>query len=230
MRYLIGNWKSYNTISQTQLWLTQLAQKKIAIPRNLITVVCAPFTNIAEANRLVGELNLEIEMGAQDVSSHPQGKHTGEISALMLSELVRYCLIGHSERRREFNETSQEVAEKALRLLENSLTPIICVDTPYLEEQIRELISRQAPLDRCIFAYEPVTAIGTGKAIAPDDAEVVASQISFLSESQSHIIYGGSVTAENVGSYVTKPHLSGVLVGTDSVTLDSFAKILTALI
>lgn len=229
MRYLIGNWKSYNTISQTHLWLSEFAKYKLDISRNLTAVICAPFTNLAEANRLIGELNLEIEMGAQDVSRHPEGKHTGEITAPMLSELVRYCLIGHSERRREFGEKSEHVGEKARQLLENAITPIVCLDTPYLEEQIRELVGRELPLDRVLFAYEPTTAIGTGKAINANQAEMVAAQIAFLAESQSHILYGGSVSPENVKDYLDKPHLSGVLVGTDSLSLDPFVKILTAL-
>jgi len=194
-----------------------------------MAIICAPFTNIAEANRLVGELKLELEMGAQDVSSHPEGKHTGETSARMLSELVRYCLIGHSERRREFGETSQQVKEKSLFLIENAITPIICLDTPYLEEQIRELIDGNVPFDRVIFAYEPVSAIGNGKAIDPRDAEMVANRISFLTESQSRVVYGGSVTSDNVLDYVNKPHLSGVLVGTDSLTISSFVNILKAI-
>lgn len=230
MRYLVGNWKSYNTISQTHLWLTEFAKRKVPLERNLTTIICAPFTNLAEANRLIGELNLPLELGAQDVSSHPEGKHTGEVTARMLSELVRYCLVGHSERRREFNETSGDIAEKTKMLLENFITPIVCLDTPYLDEQIRELLHLQLPLGRCIFAYEPVTAIGTGKPIDPVDAEIVAGKIAFLTESQCHILYGGSVTHENVLNFVEQKHISGVLVGTDSLTIDSFTKILSALL
>lgn len=230
MRYLVGNWKSYNTISQTHLWLNGFAKYKIPMSRNLTTIICAPFTNLAEANRLVNELNLPLELGAQDVSSHPEGRHTGEITARMLSELVRYCLVGHSERRREFNETSKAVAEKTKLLLENAVTPVICLDVPYIEEQIRELLHFQLPLHQCIFAYEPVTAIGTGKAVDPAEAEIVAGKISFLTESQCHILYGGSVTHENVLDFVNQKHISGVLVGTDSLTIDSFTKILSAML
>lgn len=230
MRYLVGNWKSYNTISQTHLWLNEFAKYKSSPERNLSTIICAPFTNLAEANRLINELNLPLETGAQDVSSHPAGKHTGEVTALMLSELVRYCLVGHSERRRALNETSSDVAEKTKMLLENFIIPIICLDTPYLDEQIRELLHRQLPLNRCIFAYEPVTAIGTGQPINPTNAETVAGKIAFLAESQCHILYGGSVTHENVLGFVQQKHISGVLVGTDSLTIDSFTKILSVIL
>jgi len=229
MRYLVGNWKSYNTISQTQLWLTEFAKRQTTPQRNLTTVICAPFTNLAEANRLVGELNLPLELGAQDVSGHPEGRHTGEITARMLSELVRFCIVGHSERRREFDESSSQVAAKTKLLLENFITPIVCLDTPYLEEQIKELLHHQLPLSHCIFAYEPVSAIGTGRATNPSEAEMVAGKIAFLTESQCHILYGGSVTPENAIDFVSQKHISGVLVGTDSLTIDSFVKILSAL-
>ncbi len=230
MRYLIGNWKSFNTITQTTLWLEEFA-KNFTKPKSKIDlIVCAPFTNLAEANRLISQLHLPIQIGAQDVSPYPEGKHTGEITAQMLSELTRYCLIGHSERRREFGETSKVVGQKARLLLESSLTPIICLDTPYLEEQIKELLNLQLPLGSCIFVYEPLAAIGTGKAADPSTAEAVASKISFLTESQCPILYGGSVTHENVSSFLNKQHIDGVLVGTDSLSVSSFVKLMLSFI
>lgn len=229
MRYLIGNWKSYNTISQTHIWLAEFS--KAHLPKaNLTTIICAPFTNLAEANRLISQLNLPLQVGAQNVSAETAGKHTGEVTARMLSELTRYCLVGHSERRREFSETSALVAQKVKLLLEESLIPIICVDQPYLDEQIRELLALQLPLTTCIFAYEPVSAIGSGQAQDPGTAEVVAGKISFLTESQCPILYGGSVTPENVGAYLAKQHLDGCLVGTDSLTVPAFVKLMAAFV
>lgn len=229
MRYLIGNWKSYNTISQTHIWLVEFS--KAHLPKaNLTTIVCAPFTSLAEANRLISQANLPLQIGAQNVSAETAGKHTGEVTARMLSELTRHCLVGHSERRREFSETSALVAQKVKLLLEESLIPIICVDQPYLDEQIRELLALQLPLATCIFAYEPVSAIGSGQAQDPGTAEVVAGKISFLTESQCPILYGGSVTPENVGAYLAKQHLDGVLVGTDSLTVPAFVKLMAAFV
>ncbi len=230
MRYLIGNWKSFNTLTQTNIWLEQFAKSYTRPKTNIDLIICAPFTNLAEANRLINELHLPLQIGAQDVSPYPEGKHTGEITAQMLSELTRYCLVGHSERRREFGETSKVVAQKAHLLLANSLTPIICLDTPYLEEQIKELLDLQLPLTSCLFVYEPLAAIGTGKPADPDTAEFVASKISFLTESQCPILYGGSVTEENVAGFLDKQHLDGVLVGTDSLSVSSFVKLMHAFI
>lgn len=227
MRYLIGNWKSYNTISQTNIWLSEFSHAHLP-KANLTTIICAPFTNLSEVNRLISQLNLPLHAGAQNVSAEEEGKHTGEITARMLSELTRYCLVGHSERRREFGEDSALVAQKVKRLLEESLIPIICVDQPYLDEQIRELLALQLPLTSCIFAYEPASAIGSGRAQDASSAEVVAGKISFLTESQCPILYGGSVTPENVGSYLSKQHFNGVLVGTDSLTVPTFVKLIEA--
>lgn len=230
MRYLVGNWKSYNTLTQTTIWLEEFAKLYTPPKTNVNLIICAPFTNLAQANRLVNHLRLPLQMGAQDVSAFGQGKHTGEITADMLSELISYCLVGHSERRRELGETSAQVAQKTRQLLEASITPIICLDVPYLEEQIKELLNLQLPLNSCLFAYEPLAAIGTGKAIDPDQAEIVAGKISFLTESQCPILYGGSVTSENIGGFLDKQHLDGALVGTDSLSVDSFVKLMRAYI
>lgn len=230
MRYLVGNWKSYNTLTQTTLWLEEFAKIYTPPKTNISLVICAPFTNLAEANRLVNHLHLPLQMGAQDVSAFGQGKHTGEITADMLSELTSFCLVGHSERRRELGETSALVAQKTRQLLEASITPIICLDVPYLEEQIKELLNLQLPLKSCLFAYEPLAAIGTGKAADPDQAEIVAGKISFLTESQCPILYGGSITSENIAGFLDKQHLDGVLVGTDSLSVDSFVKLMHAYI
>lgn len=229
MRYLVGNWKSYTTVSQTGQWLSEYAKLKPALPTDLLALVCTPFTSLAEANRLVNNYNLPLQIGAQDVSAFIEGRHTGEITAKMLSELTSFCLVGHSERRREFNETSHLVAQKTMALLEHSITPIVCLDTPYLEEQIKELLNLQIPLNSLLFAYEPLSAIGTGKPADPQAAFQVASQILFLTEKQCPVLYGGSITHENVIEYVDNKHFSGVLVGSDSLTAENFAKLVSAL-
>jgi triosephosphate isomerase len=112
----------------------------------------------------------------------------------MLGELVSYCIIGHSDRRRDFKETSEMVAEKAQLLLEHAITPIVCLDLPYLDEQIKELFQRNVDVSRCFFVYEPLSAVGTGKPIEPTDANHVANQISFLLDNVAPVLYGGSLT------------------------------------
>lgn len=226
MRYLIGNWKSYQTISQTQTWLTDFSNAKPKISNRIKLILCAPFTDLAEAKRIIHHYGLQIEVAAQDVSPFEEGKHTGEINAKMLSELTTYCLVGHSERRREFNETSEIVAEKVTRLIEANLSPIICLDTPYLEEQIKLLLHKRIPLERCLFVYEPLAAIGSGQPADPFEVEMIAQKISFLTESRCPILYGGSVTPENVASYARHHCVDGILVGGESLNPAHFVQMM----
>lgn len=226
MKYIIGNWKSNQNITQSLLWLDDLAalQPKITPLKKII--LCLPFTNLAAFNQRLSELNLNIDTSSQNVSHLPPGKHTGEINALMLSELVSYCLVGHSERRQEFGETSTMVAEKCSLLLENAITPIVCLDTPYLDEQIKELFQKNIEVGRCIFVFEPHSAIGTGDPMNPKDANHIAHQISFLVDHQSPVLYGGSVSSDTVNSYLQEPNISGVLVGADSLNPSHFSEII----
>lgn len=226
MRYLIGNWKSNQTVTQTQLWLDQFASLKPQIATRLIAIISVPFTDISEANRLINHYNLNLLVAAQDVSPFLEGKHTGEITAGMLSELTRYCLVGHSERRQEFKETSDVVAQKTARLLESNITPVVCLDTPYLEEQIKLLLKISLPIERCIFVYEPLAAIGTNQPADPFEVEMVTQKISFLTQSSCPILYGGSVTPQNITSYTSRHHVDGVLVGGESLKASTFLSLI----
>lgn len=229
MKYIIGNWKSNQSISQSLIWLDDLATLRPKFTELKKTILCLPFTDLAAFNQRLGELNLPINTASQNVSHLPPGKHTGEINAHMLSELVSYCLVGHSERRTDFGETSEIIAQKCRLLLENTITPIICLDTPYLDEQIKELFQLDIEVSRCLFVYEPYSAIGTGNPISPKDANHIAHQISFLVDYQSPVLYGGSVSSDNVKSFTDEPDISGVLVGTDSLNPTHFADIINCL-
>lgn len=229
MKYVIGNWKSNQNLTESLIWLDSLHALNPLFSPNVSVILCLPFTDIAGYNHKLSDLGLPIATGAQDVSRFAPGKHTGEITAAMLGELVSYCIVGHSERRRDFGETSELVAEKTKLLLENSITPIICLDTPYLDEQIKELFQKGIDVSRCFFVYEPITAIGTGKPIDPVDANHTANQISFLLDNVAPILYGGSVTADNVKSFVDQSRIDGVLVGTDSLEPTLFAGIINSL-
>lgn len=226
MKYLIGNWKSYQNITQSLLWLDDIIALKPSITPDKKVILCLPFTDISAFNQKLAEVGLNIETGAQNVSHQPPGKYTGEINAQMLSELVTYCLVGHHERRIEFSETSEVVAIKTNFLLENSITPIICLDKPYLDEQIKALFNQNIDISRCLFVYEPVSAIGTGQPIDPTEANHVAHQISFLTDYQSPVLYGGSVSADNVKQFLDEPDISGVLIGNDSLNPALFSEII----
>lgn len=226
MKYVIGNWKSNQNLSQSLMWLDDVKAIKPQIGSEKKVVVCLPFTDIASFNQKATELGLDIQAGAQNVSAFPPGKYTGEINAQMLGELVTFCLVGHYERRTEFSENSQTIANKAVLLLENSITPIICLDKPYIEEQIKSLISQDVDLSRCLFVYEPSESIGTGNASNLDDVNHIAHQISFLTDNSSPVLYGGSITPENVKSFINLTSVSGVLVGSESLSPYHFCEII----
>jgi triosephosphate isomerase len=229
MKYVIGNWKSNQNITESLIWLDGVRALRPKFSSGISVILCLPFTDIAAFNHKLSDLSLPIITGSQNVSHLPPGKHTGEITATMLSELVSYCIVGHSERRREFGETSELVAEKTRLLLENSITPIVCLDLPYLDEQIKELFKHDLDVSRCFFVYEPIAAIGTGKPVDPVDANHVANQISFLIDNSAPVLYGGSVSADNVGSFVSQNCIDGVLIGTDSLEPTLFANIINTL-
>ncbi len=229
MKYVIGNWKSNQNITESLIWLDGLSALRPRFSSDLAVILCLPFTDIAAFNHKLADLELPIITGSQNVSHMPPGKHTGEITANMLSELVSYCIVGHSERRQEFSETSDVVALKARYLLENSITPIVCIDLPYLDEQVKALFNLDIEVSRCFFVYEPISAIGTGKPVDPVDANHVAGQIAFLTDNQAPILYGGSVSQDNVASFVNQSKINGVLVGTDSLEPTLFAGIINSL-
>jgi len=229
MKYVIGNWKSNQNLTESLIWIDSIHAIKPKFTPELTVILCLPFTDIAGFNHKLSDLSLPIFTGAQNVSHLPPGKHTGEITANMLGELVSYCIVGHSERRREFAETSEMVAEKAKLLLENSITPIVCLDTPYLDQQIKELFQKNVDVSRCFFVYEPIAAIGTGKPIDPIEANHITNQIGFLIDNVAPVLYGGSISADNAKSFVDHNRIDGVLVGTDSLEPTSFAGIINSL-
>ncbi|MBI3954583.1 triosephosphate isomerase [Candidatus Collierbacteria bacterium] len=228
MRYLVGNWKSHYTITQATAWLTLLDKASPHFNPELKVILSLPFTDLPEANRFINQHPSGLQLAAQDVSAFPEGQHTGEVTAQMLSELVSYCIIGHSERRR-MGETSDQVALKARALQQRSITPIICLDIPYLEEQVRELFNLQLSLSTCLLAYEPQDSIGTDNPQDPAIVNNVASQISFLTGTDTPILYGGSVTAQNCLDYVRQPSVAGLLVGGQSLSVNSFVNLINLL-
>lgn len=224
MLYIIGNWKSHQTITQTKEWfLSYSAQAKKSLDTKI--VICGPFTCLPEINKQISQLHLHLESGAQDVSQFQEGKHTGEINAQMLSELTRYCLVGHSERRLEGNETSAQVSSKCRHLLDHQITPIVCVDIPDLDNQISSLHHQQIPIDSILIAFEPSSAIGSGKVEDKSQILNAISRITFLVGDQTPILYGGSVDSSNIKDLVNYPKLSGVLVGGASLDPVEFANI-----
>jgi triosephosphate isomerase len=247
---MAGNWKS-NLNHQEAVVLVQklawtLSDKKHDYGKVEVVVV-PPFTDLRSVQTLVDGDRLEIEYGAQDVSTHDGGAYTGEISAAMLAKLgCSYVVVGHSERREYHAESDEVVNEKAKMAIAAGMTPIVCVgegldvrkEGRHVEHTLAQVDGSLAGLTAeqvgdLVIAYEPVWAIGTGEVATPDDAQEVCAAIRARIEevhgeetaAKVRILYGGSVKAANVAGIMEKADVDGCLVGGASLQADEFGGI-----
>ena len=242
---IAGNWKMHKTVEEALSFVKAL--KEIKLPDDVEAVLCAPFLALPA---LVEEAkNSGIGIGAQNAHYEEQGAFTGEVSLPMLKAAgVQYVILGHSERRAYYNETDEAVNKKTKAAHFHGLTPIVCVGE-VLEErengETKEVVAAQVKaaceglsaeeMKKTIIAYEPVWAIGTGKASTAEDAEEVCrfirNTISDLYDSSVaeavRIQYGGSVKPENVASFMKQENIDGALVGGASLKTDLFASLVS---
>jgi len=239
----VANWKMHKTHREARNFAAEFLSQMTGIDAVEIALA-PPFTALSSlAEVLRGS---PVQLAAQNVHPEREGAFTGEVSAVMLRELgCRYCIVGHSERRSLFGETSDFVAQKARALIAAGLRPIVCVGETLAEReagrtsevvgrQLRESLAgfareRAAAL---VIAYEPVWAIGTGRTATPELAQEthagVRSELTDLfGEEAAHvrIQYGGSVKPENVAQLMAQPDIDGALVGGASLVVESFARI-----
>ena len=238
---IAGNWKMNTTVGEAIELVTELRQGLDAIA-NVDKVICPPFISLAAAKELIR--GSSIKLGAQNIFFEEKGAYTGEISPLMLADLCEFVIIGHSERRQYFNETGEIVNKKILAALKVGLKPILCIgerleenEAGRTEEIVTEqLMSSLARVDypsSLIIAYEPVWAIGTGKAATGEQANEtsglirgnIAKQYSESLAQAMRILYGGSVTADNIAEFVQQPEIDGALVGGASLNANEFLSI-----
>lgn len=183
---------------------------------NVPIVLCVPFTLLYPLKLEIEKFTLPLELGAQDVSPFPDGAYTGEVSARQIKELCDWVIIGHSERRQHFAETDAMLAQKVLRAKEAGLRVIFCVPDD----------AHAAPAGVDVVAYEPVWAIGTGRSETPERASSVITRIKENAHSAT-ALYGGSVTADTVASFLSQQAIDGVLVGGVSLDAQAFSRLIT---
>lgn len=242
---IAGNWKMNKTVAEA-LDLVQDLVREVQQVKEVDVVICPAFTALGEVSKKVIDTN--IRLGAQNMSEQAAGAHTGEIAAEMLKEfLVRYVILGHSERRQYQEETDSLISKKALAAHAASIKPIVCVGET-LEQRdsgvTNDVVGSQvkgslagltsSQMLETIIAYEPVWAIGTGKTASFEQAQEVHHFVrGVLSDlhgdevaRQVRIQYGGSVKPGNARELMSQPDIDGALVGGASLDAKSFSDII----
>ena len=241
---IVGNWKMNGTLAEARV-LAGALREGLKRPRGVEVVVCPPFTALPAVAEILG-LG-PIVLGGQNCHHAASGAHTGEIAPPMLVELgCRFVILGHSERRRDMGETDEQINRKVGAALQHGLTPILCVGETAeerrqgltfttVEGQLRASLAGLDPaqLGKCVLAYEPVWAIGTGVNATPSQAAEVHGYLrGLLSELGSkevaqtiRILYGGSVKADNADELLAETEIDGALVGGASLTGPGFIAI-----
>jgi triosephosphate isomerase len=245
---MAGNWKMNNNhleaIALVQKLAFTLRQKDFDATE---VAVLPPFTALRSVQTMVDGDKLSIAFGAQDLSPHPGGAYTGDVSGPMLAKLgCRYVIVGHSERRQYHGEDDKLVNAKVKAALRDGLAPILCIGEGLevrragehvgytlrqLDGALEGVTAEQAA--GIVLAYEPVWAIGTGEVATPEDAQEVCGAIrERLSAgqgdavaAQARILYGGSVKPDNIGPIMAQPDIDGALVGGASLDAAGFATI-----
>ncbi len=244
---IAGNWKMNMLVSDVKPFIDEI---KPLMPKvkSCETVLCVPAVNIAAMLKAGKEA--KIAVGAQDVSKYEKGAYTGEISASQLSDAgVKYCIVGHSERREYHGEDDLLVNAKTRALLEKGINPIICVGESleqremdltmaHINYQVRAALHGvdATALRRCVIAYEPIWAIGTGKTATSEQAQEVCCYIRSIIRDMYgarparsvSILYGGSMNAKNAAELLAQPDVDGGLIGGASLKPADFATIVAA--
>ena len=244
--FIAGNWKMNTTATEAERLVYEMLDTLDRI-EGVEKVLCPPFVSLVAINMMLQDSS--IKLGAQNMYFETAGAYTGEISPLMLSELCEFVILGHSERRRYFGETDEIVNKKVKIALANKLKPILCVGERLEENEAgktEEIVTRQitAALDgiepavpsianNLVVAYEPVWAIGTGKAATGRQAaatiqfirDVLAKLWNNHTAQDLRVLYGGSVTSQNVAEFISQTEIDGALVGGASLKAEEFLSI-----
>jgi triosephosphate isomerase len=242
-KLIVGNWKMNLNMHEASLYVHKLA-KTIPIHNDVEVVLCP---NVLTLQSLSLQINhRQFKLGAQNAYWRDSGAFTGEVSATMLHGLVKYVIVGHSERRHIFGEHDKEIRHKVQAVIRNRMTPILCVGETVAERADGETMHvlhdqivsgllnvTSEEVEDLVIAYEPVWAIGTGKNALPRDvavaADAIRKQVGSLYGKKAaeavRVLYGGSVAAENSADYMAVEGIDGLLIGGASLNAHDFTAI-----
>ncbi len=240
---IAGNWKMNTTVAEAKELASSMREKLDKI-EGIEKVVCPPFISLTAVGRILQ--GSSVKVGAQNMYFEVKGAYTGEISPIMLEGLVEFVILGHSERRSCFGETDEVINKKVQAALDFGLKPILCVGERLEENEAGEterVITKQLtgslgdikPTINLIVAYEPVWAIGTGRAAngltAKTTIKSIRDILARLWDSdvaqEVRVLYGGSVTGNNIAEFVSQSEIDGALVGGASLKADEFPSIVS---
>ncbi len=236
MRRLIiaGNWKMNGDLADAEV-LTTMVKNGVANLSGLEMVICPPSLFLFPLSEIIGKNLKHISLGSQNIYHEDKGAFTGEISGAMIKKICRYTIIGHSERREYFGEDSEDVSDKTKAAIRNKIIPIICVGekkktAESYKDAAKELKRDLKGVDKSDYAklvvsYEPVWAIGTGRAATPEYAAKAITLIREVVGLKTPVLYGGSVDAENIAGFTRRAEIDGALVGGASLKAKEFIKI-----
>ena len=249
---IAGNWKMHMTVADARHLVSEMVpglQSKSGVDK----VVCPPHTALLAVSSLLE--GTDIALGAQNMYWETAGAFTGEISPNMVAEFCEYVILGHSERRTFFGETDKDVNRKVQAAFAYGLTPIFCIGETleeYEADRTYEVVFRQVKMgleaiqfdnsgdgdgSNLVVAYEPIWAIGTGRAATPTDANQVIAEVirpalgELFGEGMAQrirVLYGGSVNGENAQSFFSQSEIDGALVGGASLKVADFIQITRA--
>ena len=242
-----GNWKLNKTAIEAYKLVSAMLPG-LRLVRGVEILLCPPFTALMAVSRLLKDT--DIRVGAQNMTWEEQGAFTGEISPLMLAEFCQYVILGHSERRAYYGETDAIINRKVRAALAHKLKPILCVGetleqneggiaAAVVSQQVRDCLqgAEVTSADQLVIAYEPVWAIGTGRAATADGVNtfirnairpVVAGLLGEAISQGARVLYGGSVNPGNAGEFFRQAEIDGALVGGASLKAKSFVAIAEA--
>lgn len=245
-KLVVGNWKLNNSFHQATQLMEDIMARLVDVPVDVSLGIAPPYVYLNKAVDLTGH-SIKLFIAAQNVAPWGNGAFTGEVSAEMLASIgVDYSLVGHSERREYFNETSDQLRVKVDLLLEHDIHPIYCCGESlqtrkhgnyieFVSQQIEEVLFHltQDQIQKCVIAYEPVWAIGTGETASPEQAQEVHAAIRDLLRSkygaetagQISILYGGSCKPSNAKELFSQEDINGGLIGGASLNADDFIAI-----
>ena len=238
---IAGNWKMNTNLTEARNLVRAMLGELDGIA-HVEKVVCPPFISLPAIKELIK--GTSIELGAQNMYFEDKGAYTGEISPLMLVDLCDFVIIGHSERRQHFTETDEIVNKKVKKALDVGLRPVLCVGESLEDNeagrtdkvitgQVQAALAGVSSTSRLAIAYEPIWAIGTGRAATGKQANatisLIRSTVVSLWDNETaqaiRILYGGSVTGSNIAEFIAEPEIDGALVGGASLKANEFVSI-----